>query len=538
MNYQGVIYHRWQSSGVRVKAITLAAIAASTLLVLADRTRANPYTEQPIIQQTTQAEQASANETANTEAESQGQSSLILWIEIGVAASLLAGLVAAFLAYRAASQVQTIPENQESDDGKLNGFMGILNQDVFSKNQQEASKQLEASDHPQLTAIGEDQQLNQGKPEKPPHSPSSQAQLVTSPTSMSQEQEEEEEAERSQLQTEISQRMRQSLDLEELLKTAVKEVRRALKTDRVIIYGLDSASWEGTVVAESVAPNYPKTLNIKIDDPCFRDRHVEMYENGRIRAIDNIYQEPDLTDCHIRTLEQFAVKANLTAPILKNNQLLGLLIAHHCCQPRNWQQSEVELFQQLATQVGFAVDQVSFQQQQEAEAERSQLIRDVSHRIRQSLNLEDLLKITVKEVRRILKTDRAIIYGLDPDNWKGVVVAESVAPGLPQTQMVKIDDPCFRDRHVEMYKKGRVRAIDNIHQEPGLTDCHIRTLEQFAVKANLVAPIVKNNQLLGLLIAHQCSEPRNWEQHEIDLFAQLATQVGLAVDQVNLIEPM
>ena len=104
--------------------------------------------------------------------------------------------------------------------------------------------------------------------------------------------------------------------------------------------------------------------------------------------------------------------------------------------------------------------------------------------------------------------------------------------------MVKIDDPCFRDRHVEMYKKGRVRAIDNIHQEPGLTDCHIRTLEQFAVKANLVAPIVKNNQLLGLLIAHQCSEPRNWEQHEIDLFAQLATQVGLAVDQVNLIEPM
>ncbi|PSP08416.1 MAG: hypothetical protein BRC56_02200, partial [Cyanobacteria bacterium SW_9_47_5] len=134
--------------------------------------------------------------------------------------------------------------------------------------------------------------------------------------------------------------------------------------------------------------------------------------------------------------------------------------------------------------------------------------------------------------------DRVIIYGLDSASWEGTVVAESVAPNYPKTLNIKIDDPCFRDRHVEMYENGRIRAIDNIYQEPDLTDCHIRTLEQFAVKANLVAPIVKNNQLLGLLIAHQCSEPRNWEQHEIDLFAQLATQVGLAVDQVNLIEPM
>jgi len=52
----------------------------------------------------------------------------------------------------------------------------------------------------------------------------------------------------------------------------------------------------------------------------------------------------------------------------------------------------------------------------------------------------------------------------------------------------------------------------------------------------LVAPILKDNQLLGLLIAHHCSEPRAWQQSEIDLFAQLAIQIGIALEQANLLQ--
>jgi twitching motility protein PilJ len=80
-----------------------------------------------------------------------------------------------------------------------------------------------------------------------------------------------------------------------------------------------------------------------------------------------------------------------------------------------------------------------------------------------------------------------------------------------------------------------VRAIDNIYQA-GLSACHIKQLEQFEVKAKLVAPIIKENELLGLLIAHQCSKPRVWQQAEIDLFTQLATQIGFALDQASLLE--
>jgi len=47
-----------------------------------------------------------------------------------------------------------------------------------------------------------------------------------------------------------------------------------------------------------------------------------------------------------------------------------------------------------------------------------------------------------------------------------------------------------------------VRAIDNIYQA-NLKDCYISTLERFEVKAKLVAPILKDNQLLGFIITVQ-----------------------------------
>lgn len=181
-----------------------------------------------------------------------------------------------------------------------------------------------------------------------------------------------------------------------------------------------------------------------------------------------------------------------------------------------------------------AVQLQSQLQQQQDFAERAHLIADISLRLRQSLNFRDILTTVVTEVRNVLKADRVVVYRFD-SNWKGVVSAESVAVGWTSALAAEIDDSCFRERYAKLYREGRVRAIDHV-QQAGLADCHVQQLEQFEVKANLVAPIIKENELFGLLIAHQCAKPRAWQQAEIDLFTQIATQVGFALDQASLLE--
>ncbi|GAA6615884.1 methyl-accepting chemotaxis protein [Scytonema sp. NUACC26] len=176
--------------------------------------------------------------------------------------------------------------------------------------------------------------------------------------------------------------------------------------------------------------------------------------------------------------------------------------------------------------------------QQELDTERAKSLAEITLRTRRSLNMEDIYKTAVREVRQAIKTDRVLIYHFNPETLDGDVVAESVTAGLPRMLGVQIDDPCFRERHVETYKDGRVRAISNIYQDPNLSNaqCYIKMLEKFAVKANLVAPVISDGQLIALMIAHHCDSPRIWLQSEIELFKQIATQVGYALEQALLLQ--
>ncbi|PSB63797.1 hypothetical protein C7B79_12480 [Chroococcidiopsis cubana CCALA 043] len=324
----------------------------------------------------------------------------------------------------------------------------------------------------------------------------------------------------------------QSLNREDCLDNLLLEIRQAIQTDRVLVYSFDR-DWSGTIVAESVTAQFPNAIGCRIDDPCFREDYARQYSDGRIRAIANIYAA-DLTECHIKTLEQLAVKASLVVPITSDNGLLGLLIAHHCNAPRHWQIEEVELFRQLATIVSSILQHKISQQERQSAVEYAQRLKQMTQVVQQARSSSDLFNAVTTTMRQIFQADRVLVYRFVTDG-SGIVVAESVAPGLPQTLNHPLDRFYGYESEIQQSDRQGVRAIANIHTA-GLTIDRIDALEQFAVKAQLVAPIVSNGKLVGSLIAHQCTAPRTWQPTEIDLFKQIAVQIGLALDRVALLE--
>jgi methyl-accepting chemotaxis protein PixJ len=342
----------------------------------------------------------------------------------------------------------------------------------------------------------------------------------------------------SYLLTDFNQCLRQCSNQLSAFEFTVKETRKLLNCDRVVVYSLNEQAY-GVVVAESVAPGWTQALGKVIHDPCFEVRYLEKYRNGRVKALDNIY-EAGMTPCYIEQLEALEVKANLVAPILKEGKLFGLLVAHQCNAPRAWQQSETRAIAQIATQVGYQLDQIklladyhNLQQQAEREKQWTNYFTDAIQYIRASLNRDDILKATVREVRRVLNCDRVVIYSMDRQD-RGVVVAESVAPGWTRALGKVINDPCFEAKYIEKYRNGRVRALENIYAA-GMTPCYIEQLENLEVKANLVAPVINEGKLFGLLVAHQCDAPRAWQHYEVRWVAQLATQVGFALDNASVL---
>ncbi|HBL00034.1 MAG TPA: diguanylate cyclase [Microcoleaceae bacterium UBA10368] len=152
-------------------------------------------------------------------------------------------------------------------------------------------------------------------------------------------------------------------------------------------------------------------------------------------------------------------------------------------------------------------------------------------------NLERVLQFAVAETRVLLQTDRVIIYRVLPDG-DGVVFAESVDAQWRQIQGQMIYDPCFEATWVERYTQGQTSAISDIYAGH-VPACYVELLDRLQVKANLVVPILLSSKqsespkLWGLLIAHQCQSPRQWESLDVQILQQVALQLGLRIGNLE-----
>lgn len=321
-------------------------------------------------------------------------------------------------------------------------------------------------------------------------------------------------------------------DLNQVFNRALVKAQGILNVDRVVIYRF-KPDWSGYISNEAGSDLFPSALEEKINDACIPLQLRQAYVNGRIVPTENVYQAGFAPE-HEALMHRLKIKSNLVVPIISQGQLFALFIAHHCQNHHSWQEKEINFMGQIALRFGIILDRVNIIRNQTAAARRAEQLKEITLSIASKTNRTELLNAVVSEIRPALKVDRTIVYEFD-ENWKGTITAESVLEGYPKAIGATIADPCFADRYIEKYLQGRVQATPNIY-DAGLTDCHIKQLEPFRVISNLVAPIIIDQKLLGLLICHQCSDVRNWEAGDVELFGQLSTQVGLGLERINLLE--
>jgi transcriptional regulator with GAF, ATPase, and Fis domain len=182
----------------------------------------------------------------------------------------------------------------------------------------------------------------------------------------------------------IALKIRQSLDLTEILQSTADEVRKLLATDRVILYRFLKNGTSGEVVVESVGSPWQPLQGRTIPDPCFESAWYDQFHEGLAAAIDDVGRS-DLPPTYRELLTELQAQANLVVPILYRRKLWGLLIIHHCAGPRNWPDDEVQLLHRLAVQIGIAVQQAKLYQ---SLRHRSRELEQANQRMSQALGRE------------------------------------------------------------------------------------------------------------------------------------------------------
>jgi len=162
-----------------------------------------------------------------------------------------------------------------------------------------------------------------------------------------------------QLLFSVSQAIGQSLDLQEILATTTREVKEILQVDRVTVYRFNP-DWSGTFIMESVDKHWVKLVGSEASTT-WKDIYLEGNQGGRFHyqesyVVSDIHQM-DLQPCHTEILETFQAKAYVASPIFTGDSLWGLLGIYHNTTTRVWQAWEIELLEQIATQLAIAIYQ-------------------------------------------------------------------------------------------------------------------------------------------------------------------------------------
>lgn len=343
--------------------------------------------------------------------------------------------------------------------------------------------------------------------------------------------------ERERLINKIAMRVLQTLDLQDILNTAVTELREFLQADRVIISRRNPNGFH-LIVAESNGEVWVSCLGAAVKEPWLEEQlSLDCREMGT--AIDDLHALP-LPPSTLDWANSLQIRSCLAMPIVLGDQLWGIVAVHQCSETRHWEAFEVELLEKLATQLAIAIQQSELHQQiqrlndeleSQVEARTAQLqlafefeatLKRITDRVRDSLDEDLILQAAVRELVLVLKISgcNASLYDLEQGTSTTCYeYTTSISPY--QGRVAKLSAV------PELYNqllKGQYFQFCSLVPNP-----------ERGLVAMLACPIRDDQGVIGdLWLIHHKHYAFN--EQDIRLVEQVANQCAIAIRQARLYE--
>jgi len=230
----------------------------------------------------------------------------------------------------------------------------------------------------------------------------------------------------------ITNRIRNSLELQEILTTTAREIRSFLGSDRVKVYRFE-ADGSGEVIAESLnGDNLSSMLGLRFPAGDIPDSAREMFvkarqrvivdvglkhqtinrldcpETGKTLAVEDIRYSP-VDPCHAEYLEAMGARSSLTMPILHRNQLWGLLACHHS-KPKRFSDRELNMVQLLVDQLSIAIAQSFLLSQARQQARDEAAINQITSLLHSPLEINEIQQSVIEQTVKHLRGSGGRLY--------------------------------------------------------------------------------------------------------------------------------
>ncbi|MCA9971223.1 MAG: GAF domain-containing protein [Anaerolineales bacterium] len=226
----------------------------------------------------------------------------------------------------------------------------------------------------------------------------------------------------------------------------------------------------------------------------------------------------------------------LGIPLVTGGQILGLLLVMSA-RPAAFSRHEEWRAVALAAHGTVALQNAYLHLQTEQQLRELGTLYQASATMTANLDQDFVLQTVVTEMVRAVQVDSCSIFVWDEAHQNLYLAAHEnqLSPGS------HTDEARIGLRHIDHLEEypivQRVFETQEIHSlryDNAFSPHHIALLQAAELKSVLLVPLVRRQQVLGLLALGQVTEPRTFTQRELRLTENLAGQAAVAIEHARL----
>ncbi len=236
----------------------------------------------------------------------------------------------------------------------------------------------------------------------------------------------------------------------------------------------------------------------------------------------------------------FGCVSNLLVPITNEEERIGF-VGCLSAKPRHWLAKEVDFLDAIVQPLEIAIRQAQLYEQTQKQAQREQIVNQITNQTRQSFDLEVILGEAIRRLLEAMEVDRCLVH-LVEDGELSITRGDQTG-NIRRQHLYEVCRPPFEPSIDEFDTHGPITQwviqhkqkvlITDISQDERIGENN-EEYQKAQIKSSLVVPVQANGKLYAILYLNQCDHVRYWSKNDQTLTQAVADQLAISIQQAYL----
>jgi GAF domain-containing protein/CheY-like chemotaxis protein len=251
---------------------------------------------------------------------------------------------------------------------------------------------------------------------------------------------------------------------------------------------------------------------------------------GEVFRSEDIASDPRISEYTREVTRAHGVYSIMSAPLVKDDQLVGLLSVSHEVA-RAWPDQEANLLQEVAERTWANLERATTALLLAEREASTAFLLAIGDRLREQSSATDMLQVAVEAIGQRLGVHRVGYAEIDEASDLLEVNVEWGDGSLP---CISGHYPlsAFGSYHLSVLRRGETARISDGQNSPHFDDENREAMLAMGIQAAVTVPLVREGGLVALLSVHH-GETRAWTDAEVRLVEEVAERTWAIVERAR-----